>query len=48
MWQVSNVRHANLEEGIVMAWTKPTIRELECGMEINMYGPGAEDDGVLF
>lgn len=26
-----------------MAWTKPTIREINCGMEINMYGP-AEDD----
>ena len=22
-----------------MAWTKPVIREIECGMEINMYGP---------
>lgn len=22
-----------------MAWTKPMIREIECGMEINMYGP---------
>lgn len=33
-----------------MAWTKPIILEVECGMEINMYGPdGAEDqDGVLF
>ncbi|KAF0674684.1 hypothetical protein LCGC14_2074160 [marine sediment metagenome] len=32
-----------------MAWTKPIIREIECGMEINMYGPDAEDDGgVLF
>ncbi|MFZ5964430.1 pyrroloquinoline quinone precursor peptide PqqA [Thalassococcus sp. BH17M4-6] len=29
-----------------MAWTKPVVREIECGMEINMYGP--EDDGVLF
>ena len=26
-----------------MAWTRPTIREINCGMEINMYGP-AEDD----
>lgn len=26
-----------------MAWTKPTAREIRCGMEINMYGP-AEDD----
>ena len=34
-----------------MAWNKPTIREIECGMEINMYGPdGDEEDarGVLF
>jgi coenzyme PQQ precursor peptide PqqA len=26
-----------------MAWTKPIIREIECGMEINMYGPEGED-----
>lgn len=26
-----------------MAWTKPKIVEIACGMEINMYGP-AEDD----
>lgn len=26
-----------------MAWTKPQIREIECGMEINMYGPEDED-----
>ena len=33
-----------------MAWTKPIIREIECGMEINMYGPDSEEDagGVLF
>lgn len=31
-----------------MAWTKPVIREIECGMEINMYGPDADDHGVLF
>ncbi|MBL3704423.1 pyrroloquinoline quinone precursor peptide PqqA [Sulfitobacter sp. BDSS02] len=31
-----------------MAWNKPIIREIECGMEINMYGPDADDDGVLF
>ncbi|MEL6523539.1 MAG: pyrroloquinoline quinone precursor peptide PqqA [Pseudomonadota bacterium] len=31
-----------------MAWNAPVIREIECGMEINMYGPDAEDDGVLF
>lgn len=26
-----------------MAWTKPKIREIECGMEINMYGPEEDD-----
>lgn len=26
-----------------MAWTKPEIKEIACGMEINMYAP-AEDD----
>ncbi|MGY9047805.1 coenzyme PQQ biosynthesis protein A [Puniceibacterium antarcticum] len=31
-----------------MAWAKPIIREIECGMEINMYGPDADDAGVLF
>ena len=32
-----------------MAWTAPIIREIECGMEINMYGPDAEDEReVLF
>jgi coenzyme PQQ precursor peptide PqqA len=30
-----------------MAWNKPVIREIECGMEINMYGPD-QDGGVLF
>jgi len=29
-----------------MAWTKPILREVACGMEINMYGPA--EDGVLF
>jgi coenzyme PQQ precursor peptide PqqA len=28
-----------------MAWSKPIIREIECGMEINMYGPDGERDG---
>lgn len=28
-----------------MAWTKPRLREIECGMEINMYGPDTDDDG---
>mgnify|MGYP001160975511 FL=1 len=27
-----------------MAWTRPTLREVNCGMEINMYSP-AEDEG---
>lgn len=27
-----------------MAWTKPIIREIECGMEINMYGPEHNDE----
>lgn len=34
-----------------MAWSKPIIREIECGMEINMYGPDGDredSDGVLF
>ncbi len=26
-----------------MSWKKPIVREIACGMEINMYGP-AEDD----
>ena len=28
-----------------MAWTKPTLKEIACGMEINMYAP-AEDDAA--
>ena len=34
-----------------MAWSKPVLRELNCGMEINMYGPDGDreqDDGDLF
>ncbi|WP_375263434.1 pyrroloquinoline quinone precursor peptide PqqA [Palleronia sp.] len=31
-----------------MAWNKPIIREIECGMEINMYGPDGEEGPVLF
>ncbi|QFT60829.1 coenzyme PQQ synthesis protein PqqA (plasmid) [Sulfitobacter sp. THAF37] len=27
-----------------MAWNKPKAREIKCGMEINMYGPGEDDD----
>ena len=26
-----------------MAWKKPTLTEVKCGMEINMYGPGEDD-----
>ncbi len=39
--------HSDHTEETLMAWTKPEIREIECGMEINMYGPD-HDDGVLF
>jgi coenzyme PQQ precursor peptide PqqA len=31
-----------------MAWTKPVLREVSCGMEINMYGPAEDDQDVLF
>jgi coenzyme PQQ precursor peptide PqqA len=31
-----------------MAWSKPILREISCGMEINMYGPDGDEDGVLF
>lgn len=31
-----------------MAWNKPSIREIECGMEINMYGPDEDGGVVLF
>lgn len=27
-----------------MALNKPMAREIKCGMEINMYGPGEDDD----
>lgn len=30
--------------GFFMAWTKPVLLEIECGMEINMYGPDYEDE----
>lgn len=26
-----------------MAWSKPELREIECGMEINMYFPADEE-----
>ncbi|MFQ1701377.1 pyrroloquinoline quinone precursor peptide PqqA [Loktanella agnita] len=32
-----------------MAWNTPKIREIQCGMEINMYGPDSEEEQeVLF
>ncbi len=31
-----------------MAWTKPTIEEFACGMEINMYFPAEDDERTLF
>jgi coenzyme PQQ precursor peptide PqqA len=31
----------------MMPWKKPVLREISCGMEINMYGP-AEDEGEIF
>ena len=27
-----------------MSWTKPIACEIKCGMEINMYGPGEDDE----
>ncbi len=26
-----------------MAWTKPVLKQIACGMEINMYGPSEDD-----
>lgn len=34
---------SQLEE-IAMSWKKPIVREVQCGMEINMYGPGEDDE----
>ena len=34
----------SLEEDTDMAWSKPDIREIECDMEINMYGPDHEEE----
>ncbi len=31
-----------------MAWNKPKLREIACGMEINMYGPAEEDERDVF
>ena len=33
-----------VQGGIDMAWSKPIAREVKCGMEINMYGPGEDDE----
>jgi coenzyme PQQ precursor peptide PqqA len=27
-----------------MAWTAPTLEEIACGMEINMYAPAEDGD----
>ena len=27
-----------------MAWTAPKLKEINCGMEINMYAPSDEED----
>lgn len=35
------------EEEKTMAWSKSQIREIECGMEINMYGPSEDEGGVV-
>lgn len=26
-----------------MAWKKPVVKHIACGMEINMYGPSEDD-----
>jgi coenzyme PQQ precursor peptide PqqA len=26
-----------------MAWKKPVVKDIACGMEINMYGPSEDD-----
>lgn len=31
-------------EETIMAWSAPTLKEINCGMEINMYSP-SEDEG---
>lgn len=49
--ETDRVKLATLFGGTQMAWSKPIIREIECGMEINMYGPDGDresDGGVLF
>lgn len=33
-------------EDTKMAWTKPIAVEINCGMEINMYGPSDDDRGA--
>lgn len=50
-FQNSDDMNATFSGGSMMAWSKPIIREIECGMEINMYGPDGDredDGGVLF
>lgn len=33
-----------------MTWKTPVVKEIACGMEINMYGPAEDDtyEGELF
>ncbi|MEM8790540.1 MAG: pyrroloquinoline quinone precursor peptide PqqA [Pseudomonadota bacterium] len=31
-----------------MTWTAPTLKEITCGMEINMYFPADDQDDDLF
>ncbi len=33
-----------MKGSVVMAWSKPKIHEIECGMEVNMYGPEQDDE----
>lgn len=43
MSQVANIFN-NTQEEKTMAWTTPKLKEVNCGMEINMYSP-SEDEG---
>lgn len=45
---ILSISFGNLKGVTTMAWKKPIVREIECGMEINMYGPDSDDHGVLF
>lgn len=40
--QAHGVAVPHLEEKH-MAWKKPVIKDIACGMEINMYGPSEDD-----